>query len=52
MSVSFSNRGTQGDKAVRIIPDGRIFRDGAAMAPGELAALYVELSPMEVQILA
>ena len=52
MSVSFSNRGAQGDEAVRIIPDGRIFRDGAAMAPGEVAALYVELSPMEVQILA
>ena len=51
ITVCFSNRGTQGGDAVRWIPNGRVFRDGAAWS-GEIAALYVELAPMEAQILA
>jgi glycosidase len=51
MAVCFSNRDTQGGDAVQLIPDGRIWRDGAVTS-GELFALYVELQPMEVQVLA
>ena len=52
MSVSFSNRGTQGDSTVRLVPDGRIFRGETVTAAGELAAVFVDLAPMEVQVLA
>jgi glycosidase len=52
MSVRFSNRGTQGDSTVRIVPDGRIFGGETVTAAGELAAVFVELAPMEVQVLA
>jgi glycosidase len=52
MSVSFSNRGTQGASTVRFVPDGRIFRGETVTAAGELAAVFVELAPMEVQVLA
>jgi hypothetical protein len=52
MSVRFSNRGTHGDSTVRIVPDGRIFSGETVTAAGELAAVFVELAPMEVQILA
>jgi glycosidase len=52
MSVRFSNRGTEGGDTVRLVADGRIFRDGGATAPGGLAALFVDIAPMEAQILA
>ncbi len=52
MSVCFSNRGTRGGDTVQLITDGRVFRNDAVVAAGELAALFVDLAPMEAQILA
>jgi glycosidase len=52
MSVRFSNRGTQGGDLVQVRAGARVHRDGGVTPPGELTALYVELAPMEVQILA
>jgi len=51
MVVLFSNRGTSGGDFVRLIPEGRIFRDGAVGWSGEIAALFVRLDPMEAQVL-
>jgi len=36
---------------VRFVADALIFGQDAVTAPGELAALFVDLAPMEVQVL-
>jgi glycosidase len=51
-SVRYSNRDTQGGDLVHTVTGAWIHRDGGVAAAAELAALYVELAPMEVQILA
>ncbi len=51
MSVRYSNRGKTGGDVVHLIPNARIFQAGAAVWSGEIAALYVELDPMEAQVL-
>jgi len=52
VSVQYSNCGKTGGDQVRTIGDARVFKEGAAAWSGEIAALYVELEPMEVQVLA
>ncbi len=50
VSVCFSNRGTTGGGTVTHIPDARVF--GATTWAGAVAAVFVDLAPMEAQVLA
>ncbi|MBK8475794.1 MAG: alpha-amylase [Opitutaceae bacterium] len=51
-SVQYSNAGKTGTGQVQWLAGARIHHDGQPVWSGEVAALYVELEPMEVQILA
>ncbi|HLP14686.1 MAG TPA: alpha-amylase family glycosyl hydrolase [Bacteroidota bacterium] len=52
LEVRFSNYGKTGGDDVAWIPNGNIYVNGNYAWSGEIAAIYVELDPMEVQILA
>jgi hypothetical protein len=52
VDVKFSNYGKTGGGQVTWIPNGNIYVNGSFVWSGEIAAIYVELDPMEMQILA
>jgi hypothetical protein len=51
MTVAYSNLGKQGTGKVQIIEQARFYEAGNLVGTGKAAALYVELAPIEIQIL-
>lgn len=51
MTVAYSNLKTTGTGEVQLIQQARFYDSGNLVGTGQAAALYVELQPMEVQIL-
>lgn len=52
LSVAYSNYAKTGGGQVEIIADAKLYSGGTLTWTGSIAAAYVELEPMEVQVLA
>lgn len=51
MKVAFSNKATGGQSMVNIIKEAHFFESDKLVDTGEAAALFVDLAPMEIQVL-